>query len=123
MPYTETVEPLPPDKLQLFRKRFEEGYNIPDPEYDQWLNQTHPEIAFPTLELPDYTFLDDGNILQPETPCPSPVFSEPLFYSGPIRVPLSACGVVVSTIFDLLVFYFNVTCVCFSTICSSHAVV
>ncbi len=48
---TETVEPLPPDKLQLFRKRFEEGYDIPDPEYDQWLNQTHLEAAFLTLEF------------------------------------------------------------------------
>ena len=31
------------EQINLYEKRYEEGYNILDPEYNQWLKETHPE--------------------------------------------------------------------------------
>ena len=40
-------QPSPPmfsqEQINLYEKRYEEGYNIFDPEYNQWLKETHPE--------------------------------------------------------------------------------
>ena len=32
-------------QVALYQTRYEEGYNIDDPEYVEWLKQTHPEAA------------------------------------------------------------------------------
>ena len=34
---------IPPEKAALFQRRYEEGYDIPDDEYMQWLRENHPE--------------------------------------------------------------------------------
>ena len=34
---------IPPEKAALFQQRCEEGYDIPDDEYMQWLRENHPE--------------------------------------------------------------------------------
>ena len=34
---------IPPEKAALFLRRYEEGYDIPDDEYMQWLRENHPE--------------------------------------------------------------------------------
>ena len=34
---------LPPEKAALFQQRCDEGYDIPDDEYMQWLRENHPE--------------------------------------------------------------------------------
>lgn len=34
----------PADKILLFQRRYEEGYDVPDEEYIQWLHETHPDV-------------------------------------------------------------------------------
>ena len=36
---------LSPEKLALFQRRYEEGYDLPDEEYVDWLLQYHPDSA------------------------------------------------------------------------------
>ena len=36
------LKPLSEEKLKLFEKRYEEGFNIPDPEYTEWCKYAHP---------------------------------------------------------------------------------
>ena len=33
------------EKLELFEKRYEEGYDMPDPEYSEWCKSTHPDTS------------------------------------------------------------------------------
>ena len=40
--YTPTIA-LAPEKQALFERRFEEGYDLYDAEYDQWLRVCNPE--------------------------------------------------------------------------------
>lgn len=36
---------FPPDQEELYRKRFEEGYDLTDPGYVAWLKINHPEVS------------------------------------------------------------------------------
>ena len=62
-------EQWPAEKLALFQRRYEEGYNIPDEEYMQWLDKTHPnagnDIGNNSLSLMDY--FSDAPIATPVT--------------------------------------------------------
>ena len=52
---------IPPEKTALFQQRYEEGYDIPDNEYMQWLRENHPEAA---AEYPAFfTGSNDGSDL------------------------------------------------------------
>ena len=43
---TESENPLfSPEKEALFRKRYREGYDIVNPEYNAWLRINHPEVS------------------------------------------------------------------------------
>ena len=44
-------EQWPAEKIALFKRRFEEGFDLPDEEYMQWLRQNHPDDD---LSLVDY---------------------------------------------------------------------
>ena len=33
---------FPAEKISLFERRYEEGYNVADPEYEKWLKHYHP---------------------------------------------------------------------------------
>lgn len=58
-----SLSPLSPLSLQLssiqftaeeeqrFQTRYEEGYDIPDPRYDQWLQRKHPQALQERLQL------------------------------------------------------------------------
>ena len=36
------IEEFSSAEMQLYEKRFEEGYNISDPRYENWLDIYHP---------------------------------------------------------------------------------
>lgn len=38
------VEEFSPAEIQLYEKRFEEGYDIFDPRYEKWLDSTNTKI-------------------------------------------------------------------------------
>jgi len=45
----ENMEPASsfmPEEEHLFLRRFEEGFNLPDPRYISWLRLNHPEADF-----------------------------------------------------------------------------
>ncbi len=43
---------FPPDKIHLFERRFENGYNVyTDREYVAWLQAAHPESEFSVAAL------------------------------------------------------------------------
>ena len=50
---TTTVPPSPDNELftseqqSLYKRRFEEGYDLPDPDYLAWLKIVHPEVTSP----------------------------------------------------------------------------
>lgn len=72
-----------PEKIELFSRRYEEGYNIPDIEYESWLKIAHPEtsIAGTFQDVPTLNPVgaSDDEILAHETPPTSPeMFSSPV---------------------------------------------
>ena len=54
----EICEQWPPEKIALFQWRYDEGYDLPDEEYMQWSDKTHPNagntIGNNNLLLMDY---------------------------------------------------------------------
>ena len=40
---TDSGAQMSPEKSLLFQRRFEEGYDLPDEEYMEWLHENHPE--------------------------------------------------------------------------------
>ena len=34
----------PAERIALYERRYEEGYDLPDEEYSRWLRETHPEV-------------------------------------------------------------------------------
>ena len=73
-----------PEKAALYQQRFEEGYDVNDPEYTFWLRVNHPDALpeessivqfFPDTPVltPLDQILDDlessFSVLAPETPC------------------------------------------------------
>ena len=38
------------EQIDLFEKRYEEGYNIFDTDYNEWLQLTHPDSVSPTCK-------------------------------------------------------------------------
>ena len=50
-----------PEEESLFQQRFEEGFNVFEPRYCQWLRQSHPES-----EVPDGALYPIGDLLDPE---------------------------------------------------------
>lgn len=53
-----------PDKEELFQHRYEEGYDLYDPEYFSWLEVYHPE-ALPSNESSISEFFPDVPALSP----------------------------------------------------------
>ena len=41
----QTDNQITPEKVALFKRRYKEGYDIPDNEYMQWLRKNHPVAA------------------------------------------------------------------------------
>ncbi len=86
---------FPPVKLELFERRYKEGYDIPDAEYEAWLTMAHPQAgmtsiadAFQDVPTLNPVSESDDEILAYETPVSSPeMFSTPV---SPSHVPLSA---------------------------------
>ena len=46
---TQVQSSFPQEKEQLFNTRYEEGYDLPDEEYEEWLWVTHPEAVNTTI--------------------------------------------------------------------------
>ncbi len=86
---------FPPEKLELFERRYKEGYDIPDAEYEAWLTMAHPQAGMTSIadtfqDVPTLNPVSesDDEILAYETPVSSPeMFSTPV---SPSHVPLSA---------------------------------
>lgn len=76
---------LPPEKLELFERRYEGGYDIPDAEYEAWLKMAHPQAGITSVAdtFQDVSILNpvgdsDDEILAYDTPVNSPeMFSPP----------------------------------------------
>ena len=88
-PDTSSPQSFPPEKVELFQRRYEEGYDIPDAEYEAWLKIAHPEAGITNVAgmFQDVATLNpvgesnnesDDEILEHETPLSSPeMFSSP----------------------------------------------
>lgn len=47
-----STSPFTADQNTLFQLRFEEGYDIDDPEYSAWIKIYHPELSSPPCSEP-----------------------------------------------------------------------
>lgn len=85
--------PFSHEKEELYSRRYEEGYNLYDPDYYQWLTINHPDAA---TALPEISILDsfvDVEPLEPVTLTPPP--NSPTPHSQPVvatPLPTSSCS-------------------------------
>ena len=59
-------EQWPAEKIALFQWRYDKGYDLPDEEYMQWLDKTHPN-ARNTIGNNNLSLMDDFSTATPVT--------------------------------------------------------
>ena len=76
---------FPPEKIELFCRRYDEGYDIPDMEYERWLKIAYPEagasIAGMFQDVAPLNPVGERNdaVVESEAPLASPeMFSSPV---------------------------------------------
>ena len=67
------------EKIALFQQRYEEGYDLPDEDYIQWLHETHPDAD--NTSGTDFVSLAD---CFPDVPTATPVAVIP---ESPVEIP------------------------------------
>ena len=73
------VSELPIEKIALFQRRYEEGYDLSDEDYIQWLHETHPDAD--NTSGNDFVSLAD---CFPDVPIATPVAVVP---ESPVEIP------------------------------------
>ena len=96
---TEKVLNLSPEKEELFQRRLEEGYDLPDSEYHEWLRVYHPSVcSMEDISSPSEYF-PDAVVATPLDPpaSPEPSLAVPAYCSPTLVVPSSSVSTVLSS--------------------------
>ena len=96
---TEKVLNLSPEKEELFQRRLEEGYDLPDSEYHEWLRVYHPSVcSMVDISLPSEYFPDAVVATPLDAPAsPEPSLAVPAYCSPTLVVPSSSVSTVLSS--------------------------